>query len=150
MTPGLLILCTMATEPTFAGYPAEGKFSGRPAAAIITSGDVRYFRGQIRQGLAANPVPNFAGHYRAIIWGCGSQCVMMAIVDLRTGVVHAPPLAPAGSLAVQLDVTSPMKVEFRPESRLMILRNGCIDFARRETCAPYRFVWNGARFQRLP
>jgi hypothetical protein len=35
--------------------------------------------------------PNFAGHYVIVKWGCGSPCLMAAIVDLKTGRVFPPP-----------------------------------------------------------
>jgi hypothetical protein len=40
-----------------------------------------------------NPKTNFAGRYVVISWGCGSQCVLMAIVDAKTGIVYDPPLS---------------------------------------------------------
>ena len=34
--------------------------------------------------------PNYAGHYRLAVWGCGSGCAMFAAVDLNTGKVITP------------------------------------------------------------
>ena len=31
--------------------------------------------------------PNYAGHYRVVVWGCGTSCAMFAVVDLRNGKV---------------------------------------------------------------
>ncbi len=91
------------------------------------------------------PGPNFAGHYVVIQWGCGSQCVMMAIVDMKTGIVYDPPLSGAGSeLVLPLDNLSEMKTEYRPDSSLMILRDACRNF-RRE-CGTYYFNWRDDRF----
>lgn len=37
---------------------------------------------------AKNQRPNFAGHYILTTWGCGTSCLMGAIIDARTGKVH--------------------------------------------------------------
>lgn len=65
----------------------------------------------------------------------------MAIVDAKTGNVYAPPLADNLSLQLKLDNLSDMEVDFRPDSSLMVLRNACRDFAKRETCGRYYFNW---------
>jgi len=39
----------------------------------------------------ARPGANFAGHYAIVQWGCGSPCLMAAIVDLVNGRVLPPP-----------------------------------------------------------
>jgi hypothetical protein len=31
--------------------------------------------------------PNFAGHYRVAVWGCGSSCAMFAVINLKSGKV---------------------------------------------------------------
>src|SRR5437879_6054758 len=41
------------------------------------------YRTVLRQEIAQEP--NFAGHYRVAIWGCGSSCAMFAVVHLPTG-----------------------------------------------------------------
>jgi hypothetical protein len=38
-------------------------------------------RNEIKKG------PNFAGHYRLAVWGCGSSCAMFAVIDLMSGKV---------------------------------------------------------------
>lgn len=49
----------------------------------------RRFRTVLRQDVAKGP--NFAGHYRAVVWGCGSSCASFAVVNLKTGRVINPP-----------------------------------------------------------
>jgi len=83
-----------------------------------------------------NPVksngPNFAGHYFVIRWGCGSECLMMAIVDARTGKVYDPPFTGAGSeLYVPMDPLSDREIDFQRDSSLMVFRNGCKNGAKR-------------------
>jgi len=66
------------------------------------------------------PAPNFAGHYVVIVWGCGAQCVMMAIVDVKTGIVYDPPLSGA-------------------------IRDACRNF--RKECGTYYFNWRDNQFR---
>jgi hypothetical protein len=66
--------------------------------------------------------PNFAGHYVIVTWGCGSSCLMMAIVDLKTGRVFPPPFHHGpGHSYFQLPWAFPMKpLAYRVDSRLLI------------------------------
>jgi hypothetical protein len=75
-----------------------------------------------------------------IRWGCGSNCLMMAIVDAKTGRIYNSPLSGAGSeLYVSMDILGDREIDFEPQSSLMILRNAC-KVARRE-CGVYYFNW---------
>jgi hypothetical protein len=80
--------------PRFEDYPVPESWGGSPAPVVITTRAERMFR--TRLTTAAKGPPNFAGHYRVEIWGCGSECISGAIVDLETGKVFSPPL-PSGS-----------------------------------------------------
>jgi hypothetical protein len=150
--------------PRFEDYPITEQFKGNPAAPVLATPEQRQYRTRIRNGVSTGadvwtgswkkPIkssgPNFAGHYFVIRWGCGSQCVMMAIVDAKTGTVHDPPLSGVGSeLYVPLDNLSEMEVDFRPDSSLMILRNACRDFKNRASCGMYYFNWHDNRFTPL-
>jgi len=146
--------------PQFEDYPATRTFKGKPAEPILGTPEQRRYRTRIRDGAMKgsdvwsgswrNPItnggPNFAGHYFVIRWGCGSQCVMMAIVDAETGNVYEPPLAEKGFLHVPLDHLSEMEVDLRLDSNLIVLRNACRDFKDRTSCGVYYFDWNGNRF----
>jgi hypothetical protein len=43
----------------------------------------------LREG--AKAAPNFNGHYRVVEWGCGTNCIEWAIVDLASGRVWLSP-----------------------------------------------------------
>lgn len=149
-----------AGTPRFEDYPVNEHFTGTPTAPILVTPDQRMFRTRIRNGISStrdvwigsykNPVrakgPNFAGHYFAIRWGCGSQCLMMAIVDAETGTVYSPPLARKDSLWVPLDNLGDRETDLRPDSSLMILRNACRDFKNLKTCGTYYFNWKDNQF----
>jgi hypothetical protein len=147
--------------PRFKDYPVTEMFIGKPAPPNLVGSEQRMFRTRIRnavlkgEGVVAvseskRPLTksgtNFAGKYVAVMWGCGSQCVMMAIVDAESGKVYDPPLADQGTLNPHLDNLSNMKIGFRRDSSLMILRNACRDFKDRRSCGTYYFNWKDNRF----
>jgi hypothetical protein len=149
------MVAQQARTPRFEDYPATEMFTGTPAEPIFSTPEQRHYRTQIRNGVSTgagvwngswrHPIetkgPNFAGRYFVIRWGCGSECVMMATVDAKTGNVYEPPLSRNGSLDVPLDNLSDMEVDFRPGSSLLVLRNACRDFAKRNSCGVYYFNW---------
>ena len=70
--------------PQFKDYPAAA-YSG-PNAPLILTRDDRNFRTRLRE--ASKEKPNFAGRYILTAWGCGTSCLMGAVVDAKTGRVH--------------------------------------------------------------
>lgn len=44
------------------------------------------FRTRLRE--AAREKPNFAGRYILTTWGCGTSCLMGAVIDAKTGRVY--------------------------------------------------------------
>ncbi|HTB10736.1 MAG TPA: hypothetical protein VK752_04160 [Bryobacteraceae bacterium] len=145
--------------PRFEDYPIVETFNGPPAKPILTTSEQQRYRTRILNGIAKgtdawsgswrNPIkspgPNFAGHYFVIRWGCGSNCLMMAIVDAQNGSVHAPPLSGAGShLYVPMDMMGDGEIDFRPNSSLMVLRNACA--SGRSECGVYYFNWSNNHF----
>lgn len=60
---------------TFSGRVAKPDFSTLPAAAL--------YKTVITNDLAEGP--NFAGKYRFLGWGCGTDCMDYAIVNVETG-----------------------------------------------------------------
>ena len=101
-----MIKAQKTETPRFEDYMVTEMFTGTPAPPILATPEQRMYRTRIRNGVSTgadvwigsykNPIkgkgPNFAGHYFVIRWGCGSQCVMMAVVDAATGIVYKPPL----------------------------------------------------------
>lgn len=132
----------------FEEYPAPTTFKGKPAPAKIVGPSARLFRTVIRRG--ASEGPNFAGHYTIVSWGCGSSCIMLAIVDARTGAVHIP----AGLLQLE---TSPWFdndpfaqeewVQFRKDSRLLVLVGGGYFGKNARRKGKYFYEWCGDRLR---
>ncbi|MDQ3951321.1 MAG: hypothetical protein M3282_13390 [Gemmatimonadota bacterium] len=78
----------------------------RPAAVDLASAAYgRMYRTKLREGAAAGP--NFAGHYTVVLWGCGTGCQVVAVVDARTGRLSKETLLTANG------------VQFRRDSRLL-------------------------------
>ena len=122
--------------PRFEDYPVTGTFKGTPATPQIVTPEERRYRTVIRQGVTkgwgvedgitgremVGAGPNFAGHYIIVTWGCGSPCLMAAIVDLKTGRVFPPPFHPKpGHTYFQVPWEFPSKaLDYRLNSRLLI------------------------------
>lgn len=71
--------------PQFKDYPVREFYRGKPAPVVLTR-DNRMFRTRLR--LAAKEKPNFAGRYIFTAWGCGTRCLMGAVIDAKTGRVY--------------------------------------------------------------
>lgn len=93
--------------PTFWQYAVADYFQGIPAAIDLASHpDAARFADRLTAKLDQGP--NFAGSYRLVSWGCGTQCTTSMIVDLRSGVVHD-------------GVTAELDMHFRADSALLIV-----------------------------
>src|SRR6266478_4202549 len=69
----------------YAKYPAR-HYKGKLATPRLITPTQREFRTVIRRGAVKGP--NFAGHYTVAEWGCGSNCVVYAVIDAITGAVY--------------------------------------------------------------
>lgn len=99
----ILIVLALLLGPEFERYPAEPAMTKKAAAPRLV-GKARRYRTILREE-AAQP-PNFNGHYRLAQWGCGTNCVEWALIDLESGKVWMAPeplLSCAGSVPAQAD-----------------------------------------------
>ncbi len=122
--------------PRFEDYPVHDPFHGPPAEPRLVEAGHRYYRTRIREGAARGP--NFAGHYAAVSFGCGSNCGLMFLVDLKTGKIHKPPRAVSGWILPNATTLGP-EVDFRKDSSLFRLKD-CEDVQKR-SCFHYSFRW---------
>lgn len=102
--------------PRFEDFPITTGSPARNAPLVLTSRD-RQYRTRLRAAAAERP--NFAGHYVLTTWGCGTECLYGAAVNLRTGRVTFLPFAtccfseaPEGAKEM---------VTFRQDSSLLVL-----------------------------
>lgn len=70
--------------PRFSDYPATGEHTGRLAPLDLRS-EPKAAMLQTRHREARKGGANFAGHYALTRWGCGTDCFLIGIVDIRTG-----------------------------------------------------------------
>lgn len=54
---------------------------------------------------------DFAFYYKVAIWGCGSSCQSMAIIDSRDGKIYFP------------DITSSVEMRYEPRSKLLVVHD---------------------------
>lgn len=118
----VLILClylNAATQnklPKFKDYPVTEIYKDQVATLVLTKDDTT-FRTRLKE--AAKGKPNFAGSYILTFWGCGSECVMGAVIDAKTGKVYwLPDSVCCWGMEVD-DKFNP--IEFRLDSKLIVL-----------------------------
>jgi hypothetical protein len=80
---------TAVKPPMPEEYPAGPAYTGRHHAPVLATKDEKMFRTRLRVG--AKGKVDFAGHYVLATWGCGTQCLMGAAIDVRTGKVFMIP-----------------------------------------------------------
>ena len=146
-------LISFGVSTEFDVYPAPGVLKSKPVRPILDRPRFRLFRTQILT--AARRGPDFAGCYALAIWGCGTSCLSMAVINEATGKVYDAPFKtlsysadvhfPDGS-AVASETFEPLV--YRKNSRLLIVR-GCPDTDDGENCALFRYLWQGDRFKLL-
>ena len=107
--------------PQFKDFPAGKIYKGKNVPVKLTTADERMFRTRLRE--AAKEKPNFAGRYILTTWGCGTTCLMGAVIDAQTGKVYWWDF----SICCWEDVDENFNpIEFRLDSRLIVfsgLRN---------------------------
>src|SRR5262245_21333702 len=69
----------------FERYRSESAVVGRPVAPLLTTAASRRFRTVLRTAAAQGP--NFNGRYRVVHWGCGTNCIQWAVINLQSGYV---------------------------------------------------------------
>jgi hypothetical protein len=114
----------------FDSYPGEARLIGNPVAPLLDTPRARRHQTVLTAG--ARRGTNFNGHYRVIKWGCGTNCIEWAVVDLSNGKVWFAP-EPALScfpLSEPDDAKMPDWFEIRVNSRLLGL-NDCIGKSQR-------------------
>jgi hypothetical protein len=107
-------LTTTAQIPRFEDYPAQ-VYTGSSAPVVISRRD-RTFKSRLKWA-SRNQKVNFAGRYILASWGCGASCLMFSLIDARTGRVYSP-----GFSVCCWPASEEKPIEFRPDSRLLIIR----------------------------
>ena len=116
----LVLLALAASNDEFARFPAEANLVGPAKRPVARSQMARTYRTVLRQ--AAEEGPDFNGHYKIARWGCGTNCVLWAVINLQTGEVWASE-KPLSSCYVPGEAededTAPEAIVARKDSRLI-------------------------------
>ena len=129
--------------PRFEDYPAREVYRGPVAPARLDSKKARMFRTRLREDSRGGP--NFAGRYAVVVWGCGTGCAQMGVVDSKTGRVYFPPLEYTDIPDTE-DEAARSRV-FRLDSRLLVLTRNRYDGLGSYTA--YYYLFDGGRFRLL-
>jgi len=123
--------------PKLRDHPVSEIYRGRPASLILDDEAKRSFRTRLRNA-AAEP-PNFAGRFNVVTWGCGTNCLLGAVVNRKTGEVLKLPSVPGMEL---------FDLKHRPDSSLLVATNrgyNSMDDEKRPTW--FFFAFDGRRFR---
>jgi hypothetical protein len=141
---GSVIQKKRARKPQFSDYSVKEIYKGRVARVRLDSSKARMFRTRLREDSRSGP--NFAGHYTVVIWGCGTGCAQMGIVDAKTGRVYFPPVEWMDIPDME-DEQSRGKF-FRLDSKLLVITKSNYDMERSYTAYYYLFDKNRFRLLR--
>ncbi|HEX8559065.1 MAG TPA: hypothetical protein VF668_13250 [Pyrinomonadaceae bacterium] len=129
--------------PRFEDYPVREVYRGPVAPVRLDSRRARMFRTRLGEG--ARGGPNFAGRYTVVVWGCGTGCAQMGVVDAVTGRVHFPPLDYAD--IPDMEDEAARSRWFRLDSRLLVLTRDHYD--GRGGYTAFYYLFDGVRFRLL-
>ncbi len=120
-----LVATAAAAGPAdeFARYRGAARLDRAPAAPQMKLAKARQFKTVL--GEAAAQGPNFNGRFRTVSWGCGSNCMDWAVIDLANGEVWFP-AEPAESCrpGTEADEAAlPERIVGKVESRLLYVHS---------------------------
>lgn len=75
--------------PRFEDYPVADVFTGTPTPIEPQDDPGSPASPHVLDGWRAGP--NFAGHHTVLLWGCGTECQRIVVVDAITGGVYIEP-----------------------------------------------------------
>ena len=139
-SPPLLLEALAAQSsqmPRFEDYPVTDTLRGSPAPPRLESAPYgRTYRTRLRDGALKGP--NFAGAFTVVMWGCGSPCQVVVVIDANTGQLSSQALRTTHG------------VDYRKESRLLIadaVRPGDLPGDQCAVCGiEAAYLWEGGRF----
>src|SRR5919107_721866 len=111
--------------PRFEDYPVREVYKGAVADVRLDSRRARMFRTRLREDSRGGP--NFAGRYTVVVWGCGTGCAQMGVVDSKTGRVYFPPVEYAD--IPDMEDEAERSRWFRLDSRLLRITQNYYDGA---------------------
>ena len=129
--------------PRFEDYRVREVYKGAVADVRLDSRRARMFRTRLREDSRGGP--NFAGRYAVVVWGCGTGCAQMGVVDSKTGRVYFPPVEYMD--IPDMEDAGARSQWFRLDSRLLRITKDFYDGTGGYTA--YYYLFEGGRFRLL-
>jgi hypothetical protein len=139
--------------PSFNAYHVpDTPLAETPKLDLKSSATARQFRTLLRQEITKGP--NFAGHYRVAVWGCGTSCADFAVVNLETGrVIELDDFYATSTVYFDIDNKKVFPASqsddsafgFRKDSRLLVILGDLNEDENRE--GAFYFVLEGERLR---
>lgn len=99
--------------PRFEDFAVSTRFNGKAARVNLRSHpQAGMFRTMLRDAVKKGAA--FAGHYAVNRWGCGTNCIRIGIVDLKTGRAYVAPFY--ASYGVSYRVDSKLLITEQPDT----------------------------------
>jgi len=131
------VLAQRKSPPSFDDFRVTERFKGKSASVNLRSHpQARIFRTMLRD--TAKLGANFAGHYAVNYWGCGTECIRIGIVDLKTGKAYLSPFYASVGIANRVD--SRLLIVAPPEQIQETYGNDAPEYLR-----PRYYVWRNDR-----
>jgi hypothetical protein len=131
-------------EPRFEDFPVAERLDGPPKAPDLSShDDARLYRTTLRAAAAKGPT--FAGVYAVAVIGCGTNCSLTALIDLRDGRVHFAPFV--ASLGVDYRLDSSLMVENVPDAFMKVADPSARYGPTAEDVAAERALYGGSTWR---
>ena len=131
-----------AAPPKFEDFLVTDIFTGTPVAPQLSTAQARRFRTQLRT--QAPRGPDFAGHFKLALWGCGAGCVFVSVIDSISGEVDFAPFSFQDAWT-NIDgrprVSCHHSSDFRLDSELYIVQGSIHDKA-----GTHYYRWHDKRF----
>lgn len=148
------LICLLASASfaqktlTFAQYAVKVEKAKAKAIDFSSNKAAKSYRTRLTEALKSGV--NFAGHYIVAAWGCGANCLQVAIIDARSGQVYFPDeLGGVGTGMGELFEKD--AIVYKPDSRLFII-NGYKGGDQNLDNPPYGIYylqWTGAGFKKI-
>ena len=124
----------------FEQFPANVAVTSAIAKPILTTKLAKQYKTAIT--LAMAEPANFAGHYRVVTWGCGTDCRGFAILNKLTGVAYT---LPGVEYVAGIMGNEEERLDFKSDSRLFVISGLVND----ETEGKFYYLWERERLKLL-
>lgn len=127
--------------PQFEEYAANIYRGSVHSPELLSHPDARTYRTRLRD--AAKGEVNFAGEYVLTTWGCGTTCLMGAVINAKSGEVHFLP----GSICCWFEAGEDVNpIDYRIDSNLIIF-TGLLN--EQDPIGTHYFEFSDGEFQLL-